>query len=41
MTWVPLAAAALLLAVGTARAGGEHEMLAAEQELKIARDRRA
>jgi hypothetical protein len=38
MTWVPLAAAALLLAVGTARAGGEHEMLAAEQELKIARD---
>jgi hypothetical protein len=38
MTWVPLAAAVLLLAVGTARAGGGHEMLAAEQELKIARD---
>ena len=38
MTWVPLAAAVLLLAVGTARAGGDHEMLAAEQELKIARD---
>ena len=33
-----LAAAVLLLAVGTARAGGDHEMLAAEQELKIARD---
>ena len=38
MTRAPLAAAALLLAVGTARAGGDHEMLAAEQELKIARD---
>jgi len=38
MTRVPLAAAVLLLAVGTARAGGGHEMLAAEQELKIARD---
>ena len=24
--------------MGTARAGGDHEMLAAEQELKIARD---
>ena len=38
MTRAPLAAAVLLLAVGTARAGGDHEMLAAEQELKIARD---
>ena len=38
MTRAPRAAAVLLLAVGTARAGGDHEMLAAEQELKIARD---
>jgi hypothetical protein len=38
MPRAPLAAAVLLLAVGTARAGGDHEMLAAEQELKIARD---
>jgi hypothetical protein len=38
MPRAPLAAAVLLLAVGTARAGGGHEMLAAEQELKIARD---
>ena len=38
MPRAPLAAAVLLLAVGTARAGGDHEMLAAEQGLKIARD---
>ena len=38
MPRAPLAAAVVLLAVGTARAGGDHEMLAAEQELKIARD---
>ncbi|HUE31038.1 MAG TPA: hypothetical protein VMR79_09175 [Verrucomicrobiae bacterium] len=38
MTRAPLAAAVLLLAFGTSRAGGDHEMLAAEQELKIARD---
>ena len=38
MPRAPLAAAVLLLAVGTGRAGGDHEMLAAEQELKIARD---
>src|SRR3989442_14879039 len=37
MPRAPLAAV-LLLAVGTARAGGDHEMLAAEQELKIAKD---
>ena len=35
MPRAPLAAAVLLLAVGTGRAGGDHEMLAAEQELKI------
>ena len=38
MTRAPIAAAVLLLTVGTARAGGDHEMLAAEQELKIAKD---
>jgi len=38
MPRAPLAAAVLLVAAGTARAGGDHEMLAAEQELKIARD---
>jgi hypothetical protein len=31
-------AMAMLLAVGTVQAAGEHELLAAEQELKIARD---
>jgi hypothetical protein len=38
MTRAPLAAAVLRLAVVPARAGGDHEMLAAEQELEIARD---
>jgi len=38
VTRAPLAAAVLLLAAGAARAGGEHEMLAAQQELKIAKD---
>src|SRR5881397_927370 len=38
MTRAAIAATVLLLGAGTARAGGAHEMLAAEQELKIARD---
>jgi hypothetical protein len=38
MTRAPIAVAVLLLGVGTVRAGGDHEMLAAEQELKIAKD---
>ncbi len=38
MTRAPFAAALLLLAAGTARGGGDHEMLAAQQELKIAKD---
>jgi hypothetical protein len=33
-----VAAAVLLLAAGAARAAGDHELLAAEQELKIAKD---
>lgn len=33
-----IAAAVVLLAAGAARAGGDHEMLAAQQELKIAKD---
>src|SRR5437762_3766416 len=37
MPRAPLAAAVVHLAVGTAGAGGDHEMLAAEQELKTAR----
>jgi hypothetical protein len=38
MVRLPMAAAALVLAVVPALAADDHEMLAAEQELKIARD---
>jgi hypothetical protein len=38
MKRAPIAAAVVLLVAGTARAGGDHEMLAAQQELKIAKD---